>query len=208
MIVAVRGGAWQLALCALAVALWLAGPAAASDVTAPIEQLDAGLLQAMKAGKAAPFKQRYDLLAPLVIRAIDLDAILIGGIGPGWAAVPSDQQAALKTAFQHFSIATYVSHFDDFSGERFDLYPPAAGGDTVVRVKIVPGKPQDDTHVLGYVMRQTAGQWKAVDVTADSSISQVVAQQEEIRSLFKNSGAAGLLARLQQKTAELSAGAV
>jgi ABC-type transporter MlaC component len=70
----------------------------------------------------------------------------------------------------------------------------------------VPGKPGDDTHVLGYTMRQTGGAWKAFDVTADSQVSQVVAQQEEIRSLVTRSGPGGLLTRLQQKTAELSDG--
>ena len=162
----------------------------------------------MKAGRAAPFKQRYDLLAPLVTRAIDLDTILQNGVGPSWASLPPDQQAALKTAFQRYSIATYVSNFDDFGGERFELSPPPAGGDPMVRVKIVPGKSGDDTHVLAYAMRQTAGGWKAIDVMADGSISEVAAQQAQIRSLIKIGGVANLLARLQQKTAELSGGAV
>jgi phospholipid transport system substrate-binding protein len=198
-----RGVAWRLALGAMAL-LCLARPAVASDITAPIEQLDAGLLQVMKAGKAAPFQQRYDVLAPLVTRAIDLDAILEGGVGPAWASLSASDQAALKTAFQHYSIATYVANFDEFNGEKFELYPPAAGGDPVVKVKIVPGKPEDEAHVLGYVMRQTGGVWKAIDVTADSTISEVVAQQEEIRALVKAGGAGGLYARLQQKTAQLS----
>jgi phospholipid transport system substrate-binding protein len=192
----------------LASALWTAQPATASDLTAPIEQLDAGLLQVMKAGKAAPFRQRYDVLTPLVSRAIDLDGILQGGIGGGWAALSPTDQTALKAAFQHYSIATYVAHFDEFAGEHFELYAPAAGSEPVVKVKIVPGKPGDDTHVVAYLMHQTAGAWKAIDVTADSTVSQVVAQQEEIRSLAARSGTAGLLARLQQKTAELSDGAV
>ena len=190
-----------------AVLLGLMQIAAASDVTAPIEQLDAGLLQVMKAGKAAPFQQRYDVLAPLVTRAIDLDAILQGAVGAAWATLAPDQQAALKAAFQRYSVATYVAHFDDFNGERFDLTPPAVGGNPVVRVKIVPGKPGDETHTLGYTMRQTPAGWKAIDVTADSSISQVVAQQEEIRAVVRSSGTGGLYKRLQEKTAELSGGA-
>jgi phospholipid transport system substrate-binding protein len=198
----------RLAVCTTALALGFARVAAASDVTAPIEQLDAGLLQVMKAGKATSFQQRYDVLAPLVIRAIDLDAILAIGVGAGWTSLPPDQQAALKTAFQRYSIATYVSNFDEFGGERFELYPPAAGSDPVVRVKIVPGKPGDDAHTLGYAMRQTAGGWKAVDVTADGYISQVAAQQDQIRALMRSGGAGGLLARLQQKNAELSGGAL
>ena len=196
----------RLALAAVMAMMCLARPAAASDVTAPIEALDAGLLQVMKAGKTAPFQQRYDVLAPLVIRAIDLDAILEGGVGSTWATLSPADQTALKTAFQHYSIATYVAHFDDYAGEKFELTPPAAGSDPVVKVKIVPGKPGDDTHVLGYTMRQTGGAWKAFDVTADSQVSQVVAQQEEIRSLVTRSGPGGLLSRLQQKTAELSDG--
>jgi len=190
-----------------AVFLGLMQIAAASDVTAPIEQLDAGLLQVMKAGKAAPFQQRYDVLAPLVTRAIDLDAILQGAVGAAWATLAPDQQAALKAAFQRYSVATYVAHFDDFNGERFDLTPPAVGGNPVVRVKIVPGKPGDEAHTLGYTMRQTPAGWKAIDVTADSSISQVVAQQEEIRAVVRSSGTGGLYKRLQEKTAELSGGA-
>jgi phospholipid transport system substrate-binding protein len=188
----------------MAMLLCISGPAAASDVTAPIEALDAGLLQVMKAGKAAPFQGRYDVLAPLVIRAVNLDAILQGGVGPAWGRLSADDQAALKTAFQRYSVATYVAHFDEYAGEKFELSPPAAESDPVVKVKIVPGKAGDDTHVLDYTMRQTGGAWKAVDVTADSQISQVAAQQEEIRSLVTRSGPGGLLARLQQKTAELS----
>jgi phospholipid transport system substrate-binding protein len=195
-------------VCSGAALLGLMQIASASDVTAPIEQLDAGLLQVMKAGKEAPFQQRYDVLAPLVNRAIDLDAILVGAVGTAWATLASDQQAALKAAFQHYSVATYVAHFDEFDGESFALTPPAAGSDPVVRVKIVPGKAGDETHTLGYTMRQTQAGWKAIDVTADSSISQVVAQQEEIRAVLRSSGTGGLYTRLQQKTAELSGGAI
>jgi phospholipid transport system substrate-binding protein len=201
-------GMLRLLLCTSAFALIFSRLAMASDVTAPIEQLDAGLLQVMKAGKGTSFQQRYDVLAPLVTRAVDLDGILQGGVGPSWASLPPAQQAALKTAFQRYSIATYVSHFDAFGGERFDLHPPAAASNPVVQVKIVPGKPGEDAHVLSYTMRQTSAGWKAIDVTADSSISQVVAQQEEIRSLIRSVGADGLLARLKQKTTELSGGSV
>ena len=173
-----RWGIARLLLCTVMFAFAFGHVAIASDMTAPIEQLDAGLLQVMKAGKGAPFQQRYDVLAPLVTRAVDLDGILQAGMGPTWASLSPAQQASLKTAFQHYSIATYVSNFDDFGGERFDLSTPAAGGNPVVQVKIVPGKPGDDTHVLGYAMRQTTSGWKAIDITADGSISQVVAQQE------------------------------
>jgi phospholipid transport system substrate-binding protein len=181
-------------------------PTAAAPASAPIEQLDAGLIRVMKAGRTAPFRQRYDVLVPLVTGAIDLDFILQSAIGASWPSLPPDQQATLKTAFQRYSVATYVANFDSFAGERFDLQP--SGDGAVVTVRIVPGSGGGETHVLRYAMRQTASGWKAGDVMADGTISQVVAQQSEIRSLFTRGGYAGLLARLQQKTAELSGGAV
>jgi phospholipid transport system substrate-binding protein len=190
--------------------LWLVAlghAALASDVTAPIEQLDAALLQAMKAGKAASFQQRYDMLAPAVIRAVDLDYILTAGIGASWATLPADQQAALRAAWQRYSVATYVSNFDDFSGERLDLSAPTGGANPVVRVTIAPGSSGGESHTLGYAMHQTPAGWKAFDVTADGSISEVAAQQDQIRSLFRSGGAGGLLARLQQKTNDLAGGA-
>jgi phospholipid transport system substrate-binding protein len=102
-------GIVRLFLCIGAFALSFSQLAMASDITAPIEQLDAGLLQVMKAGKAAPFQQRYDILAPLVTRAVELDGILQGAVGLTWASLPPAQQVALKTAFQRYPVATYVA---------------------------------------------------------------------------------------------------
>jgi hypothetical protein len=75
-------GILRLSLCTVALALSFGHMAMASDMTAPIEQLDAALLQVMKAGKGTSFQQRYDILAPLVTRAVDLDGILQAGVGP------------------------------------------------------------------------------------------------------------------------------
>jgi len=197
-------------LWAIPGALAVPRAAAASEVSIPIEQLNAGLLQAMRAGKTTPFQQRYDLLDPLVNRAFDLEFILEGAVGTRWTLLSPEQLAGLKAAFQRYSIATYVSNFDEFSGERFVLLPGSrsVGSNPVVQVKIVPGSPGQEVHVLDYVMRQTTGGWKAVDVMADGSISQVAAQQAEIHSLLARGDVAGLLTSLQQKTAELSGGAL
>jgi len=81
----------------LMIAAFLAAgsPAIASEMTAPIEQLHTGLIEIMKAGKAAPFRQRYDKIAPVIGRTFDLEVIVRQVIGPRWAALPPDQQAAL-----------------------------------------------------------------------------------------------------------------
>ena len=60
--------------------------------------------------------------------------------------------------------------FQRVRGEQFELSPAgtSAAGEPIIRVRIVPGKPTDETHVLGYSMHQVGSAWKAFDVTADS----------------------------------------
>jgi hypothetical protein len=50
----------RLTLASIALAFGLGRAAVASEVTTPVEQLHAGLMAIMKAGKTAPFRQRYD----------------------------------------------------------------------------------------------------------------------------------------------------
>jgi len=193
-------------LLLIAVCLGPGSPANASEMTAPIEQLHAGLVEIMKAGKAAPFRQRYDKIAPVIGRTFDLEAIVRQVVGPRWATLPPDQQAALADAFQRYTIASYVSNFDAYSGERFAVLPgvAAVGNDRVVKTEIVTAAGQG--HVLAYVMRPTGGGWRVVDVLADGSISRVAAQRSEIRSVLSDGGGPGLLVSLRRKTAELSGG--
>jgi len=194
------------ALYLTAAVLGAGSPAIGSEMTAPIEQLHSGLIEIMKAGKGVPFRQRYDKIAPVIGRTFDLEVIVRQVVGPRWAALPPDQQAALGDAFRRYTVASYVSNFDDYSGERFEVLSgvAAVGGDRVVKTQIVTAFGQ--AHVLAYVMRQTGGGWRIVDVLADGSISRVAAQRSEIRSVLSDGGGPELLVSLRRKTAELSGG--
>jgi phospholipid transport system substrate-binding protein len=142
-------------------------PAVASEITAPVEQLCAGLTAIMKAGKTASFRQRFETIAPVIGHTFDLQAILRQVIGPRWALLPMDQQAALADAFRRYTIASYVANFDTFTGQQFDISPAvrAVGTDRVVETRIAT--PGGKAHALDYVMRQESGGWKVVDVLAD-----------------------------------------
>ena len=196
----------RLTLASIALALGLGRAAVASEVTTPVEQLHDGLMAIMKAGKAAPFRQRYDMIAPVIGRTFDLEVILRQVIGPRLAALPSDQRAVVGDAFRRYTIASYVANFDTYSGQRFEVAPVvrAAGSDRVVETQIAAASGQG--YVLDYVMRQESGGWKVVDVLVDGAISRVAAQRSEMRSMLADSGGAGLLVGLRQKTADLSGG--
>jgi phospholipid transport system substrate-binding protein len=196
----------RLALCGAAVVVGPPRAAIAFETTAPVEQLYTGLIEIMKAGRTVPFRQRYDKIAPVIGRTFDLEAIVRQIIGLRWTALPAEQQAALTDAFRRYTIASYVANFDGYYGERFELLPTitAVGNDRVVQTRIVPASGQ--AHVLAYVMRQTAGGWRIVDVLADGSVSRVAAQRSEVRSVLADGGGPGLLVSLRRKTAELSGG--
>ena len=183
--------------------------ATSTDLTAPIEQLNAGLLKVMKAGKTLTFQQRYDLLAPVIIRAFNLKFLVENAAGERWNALPPTQQQALVETFQHYAVAMCASYFDDYAGERFELLPAATTekGDPVVKVKILPGNPSDDVHVLSYTMQKNGPDWQAIDVVMDGFVSFAAVKQAELRAILLSKGPAALLTRLQQLVADLSDGA-
>lgn len=179
------------------------GPSAA---VAPVQQLVDGLLQVMKAGRATPFQTRYAILGPVIDRTFDLRAILAESVGPAWATLSPDDQAMLMDAFRRYTVTSYVSNFDSYSGQRFVVSPNtrSVGDDVIVDTKIIPHS--GDTHELDYVMRAIGSQWRAVDVLADGSISRVAVQRSDFRRLLARGGATALAASLRSKTADMLGG--
>lgn len=193
---------------ALAVPLLpLAARAAEPQAAAPIQALVQALLAVMRAGKSAPFTQRYATMGAAVDGAFDLPGIMQTSVGPRWAGLPPDQQAALLTVFRKFTVASYVANFDSYNGEQIELLPEsrAVGSDQVVATRIVPR--QGDPTRIDYVMRAGPSGWRAEDVLLNGSISQVAVNRSDWRSSLA-SGAGPLIANLQRKVTDLSAGAL
>lgn len=190
------------------------GAALAQDVAsvqAPIQALDDAIIGVMKAGRQTPFPQRYSSLEPAVVKAIDIQAILQGAVGLSWSSLPAERQSELKAAFQRFTVATYVANFDTYNGERFRIDPalraiPGSTGEAeqVVQTQLV--HPSGETTRIDYVMRQSAGAWRAVDVLLDGSISRVAVLRSDFRSMLAAGDGAALLDNLRKKVSDLSAG--
>jgi phospholipid transport system substrate-binding protein len=180
-------------------------PARADDAVAPIQRLVDGLLQVMKAGASGtPFQQRYTTLAPVIESVFDLPTILRESVGPTWESLPPDQQSMLQEAFKRYTVASYVNSFDTYNGQQFVVHPEtrSVGSDKVVRTEIIPKS--GDKHTLDYVMRDSTGSWKVIDVLADGSVSRVAVQRSDFRRLLTRGGAPALAESLRTKTASLS----
>jgi phospholipid transport system substrate-binding protein len=199
----------RTALCLLAAASSAALPfrafAAGDDPVSVVQSFYDTLLQAMKGGAQLGFKGRRDLLAPSIEKSFDLPLMTRLTAGLQWQGFSPDDQQKLVQAFSDYSIATYASQFDGFSGERFEVEPSAIktdGGDVIVKTKLIPAK--DDPVQLDYLMRQESGGWKIIDVYLSGTISQLAARRSEFSTVLRNNGVGGLIDLLHQKTAQLA----
>jgi phospholipid transport system substrate-binding protein len=180
---------------------------AQSAAVQPVRTLCDTLIAIMKAGHSAPFQQRFAMLGPVMDQVFDLPAILQVSVGPSWFSLPVDQQRTLEVAFRRYTLANYVSNFDNYTGQRFDVQPatkPLPNGEQLAQTKIISAS--GESHELDYVMRNVGGAWKVVDVLADGSISRVAVQRSDFRRLVERGGAQALIESLNQKTTDLSGG--
>ena len=183
-----------------------AGSAAAlasvADAQGPVAALESALLRIMQAGERTPFMQRYDMLAPVVQSTFDLPLVLQLVVGFGWNSMSPQQKQTLMTAFTNYSVATWVSNFDSYSGQRFQFLPnynrSMGPSQVIVATQIVSAS--GTTHRLDFVMRLTPAGWKAVDVLADN-ISRLATLRSDFSSLVAGDRSGATLAQALRKKA-------
>lgn len=161
------------------------------------------LLSAMKQAKELGFSGRYAKLEPAIRRAYNLPLTVRLSVGPEWEKLTSEQQKELTDAFSQFTIATYASRFDGYSGERFDVDPkttPVSGG-VIVNTKLV--QTDDKPVTLNYLMRQGDNGWQIIDVYLSGTISELATRRSEYTTVLRRDGPQGLITLLQRRVADL-----
>ncbi len=181
---------------------------ATARIEQPVEALCSGLRAVMRAGRGTPFPRRFDMLAPVIDGAFDLDTILRVSVGLRWDGIDAQTREKLERAFRRFTIATYVANFDTYDGEDFKVMPAPrdSGADRIVRTEITGGG--GGAVRIDYVMRESAAGWRAVDILLDGSISRVAVQRSDFRKILASGDAQALIASLRGKVADLSDGAL
>jgi phospholipid transport system substrate-binding protein len=171
----------------------------------PVERLNEALLASMKAGDRTPFEERARALAPVIEQVFDLGAVLAASIGLSWSAMTPAERAELETAFRRYTVSNYVSNFDSYSGQSFQVLPSTRSlpnGNVVVQTLLL--RSNGAPIRLDYVMRPGPAGWQAVDVLTDGAISRVAVQRSDFRGLLMAGGVPALTAGLGRKTANLA----
>lgn len=185
----------------LAAALLLIPAAAIAQANDParatVQALDDGLLTIMKAGKTAGIAGRSARIAPVVDRTFDLPLMTRLVVGPSWNTMSPADQTALVAAFRRMTIGQYARNFDGWSGESFTIAPQVEerAGDKLVRTTLGgSGAPV----AISYRLRQSAGQWKIIDVFYKNAISQLATRRADFASVLASGGPKALIAHLDQ----------
>ena len=164
------------------------------------------LLDSMKQAKQLGVNGRYNKLKPVIERTFDLSAMTGAAVGPDFASLPSADQRALIQAFDRMTVASYAHNVDGYSGEQFKMEPNVLvrGDRKLVQTSLVV--PNDKPHAFNYVMHQTGGTWKVIDILLEGYVSQAATKRSDFSSTVAKGGAKALVARLNTISDGLLAG--
>jgi len=161
------------------------------------------LVAVMKQARELGIRGRSERLATPIRATFDLPAMTRIAVGSDWNSIPSEQQTALIDGFTRMTIATYASRFDGYSGERFevDAISEARATGRIVHTKLHQSNGEAIT--LNYLMRDSGGTWKVVDVYLTGTISELATRRSEFAAILKSGGPSTLIESLRQKTEKL-----
>lgn len=187
---------------------WPVARAAAAEMQ-PVTALDGALIRLMKAASAGKsFSERYAMLRPVVEQSFDLKLILQNSAGLLWSQIPAAQKTELQTLFLQYTVATYVSNFASYDGQRFTTSPDIRKvDDTRIVTTDLVAKSGKKTK-LSYVVHEADGRWTISDVLFDGTISKVATQRSDFSGLIAPGDASKLIDGLKKKIAALAGGSL
>jgi phospholipid transport system substrate-binding protein len=161
------------------------------------------LVAVMKQAKQLGIRGRYEKLSAPIRASFDLAAMTRIAVGTDWSSIPVEQQTALVDAFTRMTIATYANRFDGYSGERFeaDAISETRATGRIVHTKLVQSN--GEAIALNYLMRDSGGAWKVVDIYLTGTISELATRRSEFAAILRSGGPSALIESLRQKTEKL-----
>jgi phospholipid transport system substrate-binding protein len=175
----------------------------APEIRAPVENIHAALLNVMKQAKTQNVRARFRTLQPVLAASFNMRLMTALSTGSHWRKTSDDAQFKLVAAFQRFSVATYASRFDGWSGQSFETLAVRDGprGTKLVQTRI--NRPNEDPVPLSYVVRKFGAQWQVVDILLEAGISEIAVRRSEYSTILKSKGIQALTRLLTARADKL-----
>lgn len=193
---------WIIVVCTLFFSL----PALAAETSTatPVRQLNSALLQAMRGGSKLGLEGRYRLLAPVVDEAFALPLMARTAAGRFWRQLTAEQQKRYLQKYRQWTITTYASNFDRYSGQKFTTHPPKNLPPTADMADVASTFTDADGHqtLFDYRVVRTGSGWQIGDVRVEG-VSQLALTRTQFGEILSQKGLKGLLAMLDKKIAAM-----
>ena len=165
-----------------------------------VERLHGDLLNVMRRAEELGIDGRYQQLKPVLPELFDFERMTAVVLGRHWRDASQSERRQAVEAFADFSIATYASRFDGYSGERFETLgeEPGPRGATFVSTRLI--RVDEEPLALTYLLTQSDEVWRITDVFLRGTISETARLRSEFRGILEQGGLAGLIEKLDEKT--------
>jgi phospholipid transport system substrate-binding protein len=182
-----------------------AAPALSETPAAPVQRVNAALLQVMQEAETLGYQGRFAVLAPVLAAAFDFPLMARLSVGRHWKDLDRERREHLIERFAQLSVATFAARFDGYGGEVFRITgeEPQLRGAVLVQNQLV--KVTGEAVAINYLLRPNDGDWRIVDVLLDGKFSELALRRSQYTSLLKNQGYDGLIEAMAAKVADLAA---
>ncbi len=166
-----------------------------------VEQLNAGLLQAMAGGEALGYAGRVALLGPIIDQSFDLPFIARMSLGRHRHSLSEEDAARWLAVYRRFTISIYAERFSGNSVPRFEILSvqPARRQTYIVWNQLVRSGEHDAVRIDYRLRRSGDGAWRIIDVYLDGKVSELALRRSEYSAVVEREGFASLVSSLEEK---------
>lgn len=193
-------------LKSLLLAAFLALPSLAMAGPSPettIESLNAGLLDAMSQPEGGGYQARFDRLDPLMQATFDYPLMAEIAVGKYWNDFAEAERVRYLELFADVSVAAAASRFRERPGVVFEITGTREGPQGGKLVDTLLTVSNGEPRKISYLLKETSpGDWRAVDLYYEGSISELATKRSEYTSVIKMQGAEALFDTLEKKLAD------
>lgn len=186
-----RHGCPELALLLLAA---LASPSnagggtpAASQAEAVVSHLQAGLLRLDREQAGRSDRERAAAFAPLIDETHDLDYMARLTLGREWSSLSDADQREFVGLFRAASVMDYARRFRGTEGARFRVTGAQAVAGGRLQVDTALEAPDEEAVPLRYLLHETAGGWRIVNIFA-RGVSDLALQRSQHQRILATGG--------------------
>ncbi|HZR83851.1 MAG TPA: ABC transporter substrate-binding protein [Candidatus Binatia bacterium] len=206
---AVSAALAAIAACAIA----LAAPSGADQtaVSGPVrvvDRLHEAMLGVMRRSADLTYHERFELLAPAIDAAYDLDFMARKSLGRAFEGLDEPSRQRWLALFREYMVANYAGRFHGYAGQTFETLGEESAAQGTVQVSTKLREPGAAATVLNYRLRERDGAWRIVDVYLKGTVSELALRRADFAATIEREGFAALVASLEGKIGDLAAGKI